>query len=51
MSEAIQSPDERAKVPTQDETTRAWLKNHGVDLAKQFCWWDDPDTNCRHFTQ
>ena len=51
MPEVIQSPDDRAKNPVHDEKTRALLKANGFDLARYFNWWDDPDTNCRHFTQ
>src|SRR6185437_3522985 len=52
LIEAIQSPDMKAKAsPMQHDETRDWLRKHGFDLAKQLSWWDDPETNCRHFTQ
>ena len=52
LIEAIQSPDMKAKAsPMQHDETRDWLRKHGFDLARQLSWWDDPETNCRHFTQ
>lgn len=41
----------RAGDPMRDETTRTWLVSQGFDLSAPISWWDDQNTNCRHFTQ
>ena len=55
LIEAIQAlPDNPTARPLNDETTRAWLKEHGFELSRWIAWWDQKNeagTVCRHFRQ
>lgn len=55
LIEAIQAlPPIPTHLPMSEEATRAWLQQHGFDLARWVAWWDQPNeagTVCRHFRQ